>query len=112
MRLAALLIALTAVAPTPTPRDQNVSLPVRERIIPRNFEIRLPAHPCAVPSTIQFLAGSVEAVSGTEFIAGPCDFRTSRPEPTDAINLLGLTVEDALNLLVKIDSRYEWHEGD
>jgi L-aminopeptidase/D-esterase-like protein len=92
--------------------SQNASVPVRERLITRNFEVNLPPHPCSVPAIVMFMAGSVEAVSGVEYRPEPCDYRTERPAPTDRINLLSMTVGQAMNTLVKIDPRYAWQESE
>ena len=118
MRVVALLLVTTAIAPTLVAREQNASLPVRERVIMRNFPIMVPPHPCVVPSSIKFIAASVEAVSGTEYDGGaehgpqPCGWRNAPPAARDEINLLGQTVEEALNTLVKIDPRYAWQESE
>jgi hypothetical protein len=115
--VAAVLLAIAAAGATLLAREQNASLPVRERIITRNFLTRIPPHPCGVPSVIPFIAGSVEAVSGIEYVAGPltgpspCDWRKPLPPPIEEINLLGMTVEETLNTLVKIDPRYAWQES-
>jgi hypothetical protein len=118
MRGAAVLLAIAATVPTLLAREQNASLPVRERIITRNFPIYVPPHPCSVPSSIQFIAASVDAVSGTEYDGGaehgpqPCKWQSAPPTQRDQIDLLGLTVEEALNTLVKLDPRYAWQESE
>ena len=91
---------------------QNASLPVRERVITRNFVVRIPPHPCAVPAEIQYIAGSVEAVSGVEYSPESCEWQRPASAPTEEINLLGMTVEQALTTLVKIDPRYAWQESE
>lgn len=105
-------IAAVGMLLTVAAAGQNSSLPVRQRIIDRNFPVRLPVAPCSVPSEIQFIAGSVGAVSGVEYDPAPCDWASAPPKPTDEINLLGSTIEEALNTLVKLDPRYAWQESE
>lgn len=104
----ALVIAL--VVPV-SARGQNASPPVRERLITQNFAIKVPTHPCIVPGVVMFVARNVEAVSGVEYRPEPCDYRTPLPENREEIDLLGMTVEQAMNTLVKIDPRYAWQES-
>lgn len=111
MRIVPIALVIATAAPLAM-ATQNASVPVRERLITRNFEVNLPPHPCSVPAIVMFMAGSVEAVSGVEYRPEPCDYRTERPAPADRINLLGMTVEDAMNALVKIDPRYAWQESE
>lgn len=111
-RICLLTVLMVVGMSAPLAIAQNASLPVRERIITRNFVVRIPPHPCAVPAEIQYIAGSVEAVSGVEYSPESCDWQRPASVPTEDINLLGMTVEQALTTLVKIDPRYAWQESE
>jgi hypothetical protein len=114
MRTIAIVVAL-AVGPVITAQDQNVAIPVRQRIITdARFTLKAPPHPCAVPSIVLFLASNVGAVSGTEYdvVTEPCSWDLPGPKPLEEVPLQGKTIEEALNLFVEIDPRYQWQERD
>lgn len=88
-------------------------VPVTARLIENNLIIHFPLAPCTVPSAAQFVAKAVNAPAGIEYVAEPCQWDRPHADPSVApVNLLGLTVQEALDTLVKLDARYRWYDSN
>jgi len=94
-------------------RAQASAVPPLLRIVDSNLQVGLPIHFCSVPTTVVGLAKRFNLVAGIEFTPGECSAKWAKQRPAgEEVNLLGLTVEEALDKLVEIDRRYRWVESD
>jgi hypothetical protein len=86
---------------------------LRDRIIDRHHTVSLPVHHCTVPSAVAYIARHFEVLAGIEYLPGDCSPAwADQPRPTDTVSLLGMSVAEALDTLVKLDPRYRWTETD
>jgi hypothetical protein len=92
---------------------QNAAIPPLERFVDIHYEIRLPAHECAVPSAFLGLARRYQFLAGVEYPRVDCQqrFQEARRDG-ETINLYGLSVGEALTKLTEIDPRYRLVERD
>ena len=88
-------------------------LPPLERVIDRNFEVRSVVSECTVPNTVAGLARVYRFAAGIEYARAECARMGSQQGGSgELVNLLGMTVGDALKKLVEMDPRYRWVESD
>jgi hypothetical protein len=92
-------------------RAQDRTIPPLQRIVDWHVELTLPVDECSVPIAVRTLTQRLHFLAGIEFLPGGC--RASQaPKPTSTITLHGLSLSDALDKLVAIDSRYRWVDSD
>jgi hypothetical protein len=112
LRLIACSIVVLAGAAQPAlAQDDSRREPVLSRVVQStSFTLKLPVESCTVADLTMFLLKHLEVPGGVEMLPGPC---VRRPVPVaEEIPLLGLTLKEALDLLVKADSRFYWVEAD
>lgn len=99
---AVLVVAPAAVRAQGAPGGES---PVSTRVIGLSVTLDLPVRRCTVPSLTLALAKHLRVPAGAEQLPGPCDWGAPIAI-TDRIPLIGLTFAEALELLIKADSRY------
>jgi hypothetical protein len=94
-------------------RAQGHTVPPLQRLIDQNFEVRTLVHECSVPDAVSQLARRFHIQVGVEYPPGDCQrIRTKAPRGGEVINLLGLSIAEALERLTAMDGRYRWIEHD
>lgn len=103
------LIAVLLMATFVAARPQQ---PPTDRIIEEDLRLRPPLVPCAVPVYAALIARSARVPAGIEAVPESCDdvYRKSRANPPSDVFLQSLSVADAFDRLVQLDSRYAWTE--
>ena len=92
---------------------QNATVPPLQRMIDGHFEVRTLVHECTVPDAVAGLARRFQIQVGVEYLPVDCGrVRRDAPREGEAINLLGLSVAEALEKLSAMDRRYRWIEHD
>jgi hypothetical protein len=93
-------------------RAQNGAVPPLDRIIELDLKVGLPVHHCTVPTVLRVIGRLTKVPTGVEFLPGDCQReRTRQGRAAESVDLLGMTVEEALNTLVELDGRYRWVES-
>ena len=90
--------------------QEAVNAPLSRVITDARFTLKLPVESCTIPDLTAFIARHLAAPVGVEYLPGPC-VRRNGPV-TDEIALIGRPFQEALDLLVKADSRYHWVDAD
>ncbi len=91
---------------------QDAAVLPLQRVINLNFEVRMPVHECTVPDAVSGLALRLQVRVGVEYPPGCHPFRPKAPRGGEVVNLLGLSLAEALERLTAIDGRYRWIERD
>jgi hypothetical protein len=105
-------LALMAAAAMSVSTD--ASSITESRIIEENVTAYLPLHLCGVPGIAREIAISARIPAGIELVPD-CARLDPMPPPrehSEMITFLGMTVADALDRLMTLDSRYRWTEAD
>jgi hypothetical protein len=103
-----MMVAILAASPPSLAQESAVEPLARQ--VSTNLTLRLPVGTCSVPQLAAHIASQLDIPSGIELLPGPC---TSPDAPAaDEIALIGMGFQDALDLLVKSDSRYYWVYSD
>ena len=108
--LNALLIAVATLAVAQPARAQEGSVDPLARQVTINVTLKLPVGSCTVPQLAAHIASQLDIPSGIELLPVPCTW--SDQPLTDEIPLMGMPVQDVLDLLIKADSRYYWVDSD
>src|SRR4051812_48336804 len=101
---AAVLVALLAMPVA----AQERPLPQLDRVIDRQFQVFLPIHACSVPGHVTGLAKVYELIAGAEFLPGDCPSLWRQESQKESVDLIGMTIREALNKLIALDPRYRW----
>lgn len=104
--LLAIPLAATIVAASPqqSPTD---------RIIEEDLRLRSPLVPCAVPAYAALVVRSAKVPAGIEAVPERCDVGSKTPaNPANDVFLQGVSVRQAFDKLIQLDSRYTWTEAD
>jgi hypothetical protein len=89
---------------------QNSSVPPLQRIVGVAFRVGPRVDICTVPTAVWAIGKIAGVPTGSEYLPGECG--ADRPAHfVEQVNLLGRTVEEALNVLVQLDARYRWIES-
>jgi hypothetical protein len=90
---------------------QEPALAPLDRIIETNYEVRLRAHECAVPSALGELARRYQVLAGVEYLMVNCmPFFQEAARDGELLNLRDLSVRQAMQKLVAFDRRYQMTE--
>jgi hypothetical protein len=88
---------------------------LRESVLTRLVNVpaivNVPVRSCDVPGITTYITRHASVPAGVEMIPG-CDWSSSRPPVEDRVHLQGMTLQEALERLIKIDPRYDWVEND
>jgi hypothetical protein len=85
--------------------------PVLLRVIPSDLTVR-GLKPCTVPGAVTMIARAVNGLSGVEYLPEPCLWEKPYTVEMAPVSLQGRTVREALDILVGLDSRYNWTETE
>lgn len=86
----------------------RLSQDVAERVISGPVEVSVPLAPCEAASAAGIIAVMAEVPAGIEHAPGACDYRSVPTTRPNRRSLHGLSVKEALDLLVQLDPRYRW----
>jgi hypothetical protein len=85
--------------------------PPKQRLITQNLEIRTALLRCHAPDIAMRLATLIGVPAGAEALPGPCLYEGGKgPALETPVNLLGMTISEAMDTLVALDPRYQWLE--
>lgn len=105
MRLVAGTLAAIVflVAPPASGRLQDSS-----RTIEEDIRVPLPLGPCDLPGLVGRIAFALKQPAGIEFLPGRCPPTAGSDARTERWSGRGLTFQEALNQLIRLDPRYGW----
>jgi hypothetical protein len=107
-RLVPLLASCVAIlSPSTVPQDRVPH--VAATLISSHFVLPEGVRPCEVPRLAGHIARVAGVPAGVEHIPGPCEALPQRP---GGRSLQGLTLGEALDILVSSDPRYSWRVVD
>jgi len=83
------------------------------RTIDEHVRVRLPLAPCQIPNIVVRIAEVLKVPAGAEAVPEHCpDPLHPEPPMTSSESLIGMTLRDALDAVVRLDPRYRWVESD
>jgi hypothetical protein len=110
VRPAASWFAIVLLSSSALPAGQQATPPA-QRLITENLEFRTAFLPCHAPDIAMRLAKLTGVPAGAETLPGPCGYEKGRgPALESPVNLLGMTMAEAMDTLVALDPRYLWLE--
>ncbi len=102
-------VAALAIAASPSWAQESPVEPLA-RPVAANITLKLPVGNCTAPQLAAHIARQLDVPSGVEQLPGPCAYPD---QPTkEEIPLIGMQLQDVLDLLIKADPRYYWVFSD